>query len=213
MRGIHASRPIGVGVSRARRGSITGLLLVFVLIAASCSGDEESSAETLAPAGTEATSSSTTTEAPTTTTTVAPTSTTVSAEDEVLAVHERFMTEFFARDESELTFQERTSRVAAIAIDPLLARTLESLADRNRDGSYAISPGYDSNVIEVQVDGDTAFVLDCSLDQGVLFDASGEVLIEADEDHRVRRTVFALTGGGWFVSDFITGGEPCEPST
>ncbi len=211
MRGIHASSPTGVGVSRTRRSRLVWLLLILWLIAASCSNGEESSAETLAPAGTEATSSSTATEPPTTTTTVESTTTTVAVEDEILAVHERFMTEFFARDESELTFQERTSRVAAIAIDPLLARTLESLADRNRDGSYAISPGYDSNVIDVQVDGDTAFVLDCSLDQGVLYDANGEVLIEADEDHRIRRTVFALTGGGWFVSDFITGGEPCEP--
>ena len=129
----------------------------------------------------------------------------------MLEVHQRFMTEYFDRDESTLTIQERNSRIAAIAVDPLLARTLQRSAERDAEGSYGISPGYDSNVVEVQVDGDTAFVLDCSLDRGALYDADGEVLIPADEEHRLRRTVFALTGGGWFVSDFFTGGDVCTP--
>ena len=56
------------------------------------------------------------------------TTTTVSAEEEVLEVHQRFMTEYFDRDESTLTIQERNSRIAAIAVDPLLAANPSTLS-------------------------------------------------------------------------------------
>lgn len=198
-----------------RHCHLVRLLVVLVsaaLLVASCSSDngEASTPETLT-AAVETGSSSTAAPTTSSTTEADSTTTTISVEDEVLEVHRRFMTEFFDRDEQTLTIQERGSRIAAIAVDPLLARTLQRGAERDAEGSYEISPGYDSNVVEVEVDGETAFVLDCSLDRGVLYDADGEVLIPADEEHRIRRTVFTLTGSGWFVSDFFTGGDVCTP--
>ncbi len=188
-------------------------LAAVALIAAACgANDDDANPPETIPAPVETITS--TTAAPTTSSTstaVESTTTTVSPEEEVLEVHRHFMTELFDRDESTLTLQERNSRIAAIAVDPLLARALQRSAEREADGSYEISPGYDSNVVEVQVDGDTAFVVDCSLGRGVLYGADGEVLIPADDEYRIRRAVFVLTGGGWFVSDFFTGGDVCTP--
>lgn len=202
-------RPIRVG--RLIRLFVT--LAAVALVAASCGNNDDDDAAPPETLTTPAESVSSTTAAPTssTTTGVESTTTTISAEEEVLEVHLHFLTEYFDRDESTLTLQERNSRIAAIAVDPLLARTLQRSAERDAEGSYGISPGYDSNVVEIQVDGDSAFVLDCSLDRGALYDADGEVLVPADQEHRLRRTVFALTGGGWFVSDFFTGGDVCIP--
>jgi len=188
--------------------------VAVALIAASCGNNDDDDAAPPETLTAPAESVSSTTAAPTTssaTAEVESTTTRISAEEEVLEVHLHFLTEYFDRDESTLTIQERNSRIAAVAVDPLLARTLQRSAERDAEGSYGISPGYDSNVVEVQVDGDTAFVLDCSLDRGALYDADGEVLVPADEEHRLRRTAFALTDGGWFVSDFFTGGEVCIP--
>jgi hypothetical protein len=192
-------------------------VIAAALAVLSCSTDDgEATTETLPPAA--ASPSSSTDAAPpsertptTTITTAAETTTTVSAEQQVLDVHRRFMTDYFARDESSLTVEERNARVAAVAVDPLLTRVQQRTAERQRDGSYEISPGYDSNVVEAQVDGTAAFVVDCSLDRGVLYDANGDVLIGADEEHRIRRTQLVLTEDGWFVSDFFTGGDPCTP--
>ena len=212
MRGMHAPTTCGSGPARSgRRLGRIAALAVFVLVAASCgsNGDDARPPETLDPPA------QTTTAAPTTSssTTAAESTTTLSPEEEVLEVHRRFMTEYFNRDESTLTLEESNSRIAAIAVDPLLARTLQRNAEREAEGSYGVNPGYESNVVEVEVDGDTAFVLDCSLGRGVLYSADGEVLIPADEDHRLRRTEFTLTADGWFVSDFFTGGDVCTPGT
>ncbi len=200
-----------VRVRTDRLVHLVAALATAALLAASCAGNDAATPETLTPP-VESVSSSTA--APTTspsTTAAESTTTRISAEDQVLEAHEYFMTEYFDRDEQTLTLQERNSRIAAIAVDPVLARTLHRSAEREREGSYEISPGYDSNVVEVQVDGDSAFVIDCSLDRGVLYDANGDVVIPADEEHRIRRTVFTLTGGGWFISDFFTGGDVCTP--
>ncbi len=211
---MHALLPRRSRVVRPRR--LVQLLVLFAsaaLLVASCSSDndEASTPETLTAPVERTGSSSTAAPATSSTTEADSTTTTISVEDEVLEAHLHFLTEYFNRDESTLTIQERNSRIAAVAVDPLLARTLQRSAERDAEGSYGISPGYESNVVEVQVDGDTAFVLDCSLDRGALYDADGEVLVPADEEHRLRRTVFVLTGGGWFVSDFFTGGDVCIP--
>ena len=193
---------------RLQKVAAVGLLLLV----AGCSrgGDESSTPETL-PVSTEAPTSTTTITSTTSSTQAESTPTTLSAEDEVLAVHLRFMTEFFARDERDFTTEELSARAAEVAVEPLLTRILERTAERAQDGSYEISPGYESNVVEIEVDNDTATVLDCSLGRGVLYDAAGEVLIDADHEHRLRRAVLTHTETGWFVSDFFTGGDPCTP--
>ena len=212
---MHAPTTHGSGPPRSgRRLGRIAALAVFVLVAASCGGNDDGARlpETLDPPA-ETTTSSTSAPATSSSTTAAESTTTLSPEEEVLEVHRRFMTEYFNRDESTLTLEESNSRIAAIAVDPLLARTLQRNAEREAEGSYGVNPGYESNVVEVEVDGDTAFVLDCSLGRGVLYSADGEVLIPADEDHRLRRTEFTLTADGWFVSDFFTGGDVCTPGT
>ncbi len=204
----------------ARWSARTGHRLILVaalaavaLIAASCGNTDEDAGPPATLSESVETSNSTTADPTTSSTTavVESTSTTISPEEEVLEAHRYFMTEYFDRDESTLTIEERNSRIAAIAIDPLLARTLQRTAERAAEGKYGISPGYDSNVVEVQVDGGRAFVLDCSLDRGVGYGADGQVLTPADEEHRLRRTVFVQSGDGWFVSDFFTGGAACTP--
>ena len=198
-------------VPSVRLAAVTLIAALALALAACSSGDEASSPETL-PTSTESpTASGASTSTTSTAVEAESTTTTVSIEDEVLAAHEHFMTEYFDRDESALTLEERIARVEAVAVDPLLARVLERTATRDQDGSYAISPGYESNVVEVEVDGETASVLDCSLDLGVLYDANGDELIGADEEHHLRRTVWLLTDDGWFVSDFFTGGDECTP--
>lgn len=193
---------------RLQRVAAVGLLLLV----SGCSrgGDESSTPETL-PVSTEAATSTTTSTSTTSSTQAESTPTTLSAEDEVLAVHLRFMTEFFARDERDFTAEELSARAAEVAVEPLLTRIVERTTERAQEGSYEISPGYESKVVEVEVDSDTATVLDCSLDLGVLYDAAGDVLIDADQEHRLRRTVLTLTETGWFVSEFFTGGDPCTP--
>lgn len=213
MRGMHAPTTHGGGPPRSgRRLGRIAALAVFALVTASCGGNDDGARppETLDPPA-ETTTSSTSAPATSSSTTAAQSTTTLSPEEEVLEVHRRYMTEFFARDERTLTLEERNSRLAAITVDPLLARGLERGAEREAEGSYAVSPGYESNVVEVQVDGETAFVLDCSLDRGVLYDSAGEVLEPPDEEYRLRRTAFVLTDRGWFVSDFFTGGDVCTP--
>ena len=214
MRGMHAPTTHCGGPPRSgRRLGRIAVLAVFALVAASCEGNDAGtrSPETLdAPA--ETTTSSTSAPATSSSTTAAQPTATLSPEEEVLEVHRRFMIEFFARDDSTLTLDERNSRIAAIAVDPLLARTMEREAAREAEGSYAVSPGYDSNVVDVSVDGDTATVTDCSLDQGVLYSAGGEVIEPPDEEYKIRQTVFNLIDDKWFVSDFFVGGDACTPS-
>ena len=201
---MHAPTRYGGGPPRSgRRLGRIAALAVFVLVGASCggNGDDAIPPETLDP---PAQTTASTASAPTTSssaTAFESTTTTLSPEDQVLEVHRRFMIEFFARDDSTLTLDERNSRIAAIAVDPLLARTMEREAAREAEGSYAVSPGYDSNVVEVSVDGETATVTDCSLDQGVLYSAVGDVLEPPDEEYKIRQTVFNLIDGKWFVSD------------
>lgn len=208
---MHAPTTCGIGPARSgRRLGRIAALAVFVLVAASCgsNGDDARPPETLDPPA------QTTTSAPTTsssTTVPESTTTTLSPEEQVLEVHRRFLVDFFARDDSTLPLEERNSRIAELAVDPLLARTLQRMAEREAAGSYGVSPGYDSNVVEVKVDGDTGYVIDCSLDQGVTYDAEGEVLIPADKDHKIRRTEFVLTADGWFISEFFSGGDVCTP--
>lgn len=210
---MHAPTTCGSGPARLghwlyRIAALAALALVAV--ACGSNGDNARPPETLDPPA-ATTISATSAPATSSSTTPPESTTTLSAEEEVLEVHRRYMTEFFARDERTLTLEERNSRLAAITVDPLLARGLQRGAEREAEGSYAVSPGYESNVVEVQVDGETAFVLDCSLDRGVLYDAAGEVLEPPDEEYRLRRTAFVLTDRGWFVSDFFTGGDVCTP--
>ncbi len=201
-------------LSTLQIGVAIGLAVLVAVVLSSCGGPEEEAA----PAETTSTSvaSTTSTTAATTTTTEPTTTTTADPEDAVLAVHTRFMTEFFARDETETSPLDRLPLAEELTVDPQLARSTESIegAAEVLDREYVISPGYDSNVIEVEIDEDSAFVLDCSLDQGTLYSADGEVLIGVHEDdYRIRRTNLVLIDGQWFISEFFTGGgEKCDPA-
>lgn len=144
-----------------------------------------------------------------TTTTTAATTSTTSIEDAVLEVHNRFMTE--AVDESTMSLEQRLAGVEDIAVDPLLTRIIQRTTESFNEGEYLVGPGYESNVVDVEINGDTAQVTDCSLGRGVLYGPDGSVIIPADEEYKLRQTRLVSTDAGWFVSDFFTGGDLCDP--
>ena len=96
----------------------------------------------------------------------------------------------------------------------LLAR-IQSRPDRIDSGAELIvSPGYLSNIVAVEVSGDVANIVDCSLDQSEGYNAAGELTTAADEFFKLRSTRLVRVDGAWFVEDFFTGGDDrCDPST
>ena len=78
-------------------------------------------------------------------------------------------------------------------------------------GWYRVSPGYISNVVDVEINGDEARVDDCSLDQGVLYDAEGGVVIPGDEEYKMRQAFLLHTTEGWLVADWVITDDVCVP--
>lgn len=72
---------------------------------------------------------------------------------------------------------------------------------------------YDSNILSVTIDGTTALVNDCSRDTGEGYSReTGELLIEAEENHKIRTTELQYNGESWKVINFYGGGNlTCDP--
>lgn len=194
------------------------LAVVLSLVVSACTGGSEdtTASETLeADSSTEdstATTVDTSTTTTSTTTTTTSTVATVDPEEAVREVHTRFMTEFFARDERETSPTERLALAAELTTGPQLARSTETIEALAESGEYNVSPGYDSNIVEIEVNGEQATVLDCSQDRGERFSADGELVSPAEDIFRIRETTLVLVDGTWFVKDFFTGGGiECDP--
>ena len=189
------------------------VMAIAAMPAAGCASNDESdlglSDSTTASIEATTTTSETTT---TSTTTTQPTSTTLDDEAAVRELHTRFMTEFVARDEREVTLEEQIAELQLLAIDPQLQRSTEVLTARYSRGEYAVNPGYDSNVVSLDLKGEEARVIDCSQGRGELYSSEGDLLVAADDFYKLRATEFKKIDGRWWLTDFITGGdERCDP--
>jgi hypothetical protein len=140
--------------------------------------------------------------------------TTTTADDETVIgeVHTRFMTELFAYDERT----DDPDAFLALAGELTTGAQLERMESRveasaDLDERFA-SPGYESNIQQIEIDGDYATVRDCSLDRGETYSLDGALVTPAAEQYEMRETVLAHEAGRWLVTDFRTGGDqPCEP--
>lgn len=201
----------GEVVPRIRLGLLAGAMVV----AGACSSGGESTAETLAPPTSDSTTTSSSTTSTTLTTTTGSTSTTAPidpVEAAVRDVHTRVMTQLFARDEFKDDPEVRIELARELTIDPQLTRIEDGIRGRSGASERVVSPGYDSNIIDVSVDGEMATVRDCSRDRGALVDADGEVVVPEDDYFKIRTTQLRLVDGEWFVEEIFSGGdERCEP--
>jgi hypothetical protein len=193
------------------------LLAGLTVVVMACSGSDEATSETLPPPSSEST---TTTSASTTSSTVSTTSestTTTEQYDEVetavRAAHTRVMTELFAYNEVAEGPEARLELLEELAVDPFLSRAAQGIQARLESGQRAVGPGYASNIVEVTIDGELARVLDCSLDQAVVYDADGEVVIPMADTFKLRTSQLRLIGGRWMLEDVFAGGdERCDPA-
>jgi len=193
---------------------------LVVLVAGGCSDDGAESLPTSSttPSTAEVESSSTTASTPETTTTTssATTPTTTGAtfsevETAVRAAHTRFMTELFNRDERVDGYEPSLLLAEELTVAPLLTRFQESTAGRSERGEHLAGPGFDSNIVNVLIDGGRASVLDCSLDRGSRYGPNGELMGAGGSVHQLRETLLVQVAGSWLVEEFITGGsEECD---
>ena len=133
-------------------------------------------------------------------------------EEQIREVHTRFMTELFEIDERV----DDPATVLPAAEELTTGNQLERIRQRVRHdaatGEALVGPGYDTNIVEVVIDGDRATVLDCSLDPAARYGPDGAVLVPADDFHKLRSTELVLVDGRWLVENFNTGGdERCDP--
>lgn len=190
---------------------VLAILLAAGLAVAACNGEPDDDVADVTSTS-EATTTTSTTEPTTTTSTTEPTTTTLDDEAAVRELHTYFMTEYFARDEREVTLEEQIAELETLAIDPQLQRSKEVLASHYDEGQYAVNPGYVSNIVRIDIEGDRASVLDCSQGRGELFSAEGDLLIPADDFFKLRRTELVKIDGRWWITELITGGdERCNP--
>ncbi|MEM8926534.1 MAG: hypothetical protein AAGA59_24175 [Actinomycetota bacterium] len=189
--------------------------LTLALTAAGCTSSDDSADTTTTSVAAPSSSSSETTsttatepDEPTTSET-----TEVDVEAAVRAAHTFFMVDFFARDEREEGVEPHLELARMILTGPVLARTEESAQARIANGDRLASTGFESNIDVVEVDGDTAKVLDCSRDTGVLYRSDGTPYGPVATDFKFRETWLTLDGDEWLVEEFFIGGDiACDPS-
>jgi hypothetical protein len=118
----------------------------------------------------------------------------------------------FAIDERANGYETYVAVARELATGPLLRRIEENAATREAANEFGVGPGYDSNIVSVEIDGDRATVTDCSQGRGVLYDADGVIVIPADDFFKIRRLSLVLIDGSWLAEEFYTGGdEQCDP--
>ncbi|MEM9891866.1 MAG: hypothetical protein AAF962_13455 [Actinomycetota bacterium] len=188
------------------------VVLTLALAAAACTTSDDSADTTTTSAASSSGSETTPTtagrpEEPTTS------ETEEDVEAAVRAAHTFFMVDFFARDEREQGVEPFLDLANEILTGPVLARTEESGMARIASGERISSPGYDSNIEIVEIDGDSAKVLDCSRDLAVLYSSAGEPLNTLVDEFMYRETWLVRADGRWLVEELFTGGDlACDPS-
>jgi len=202
-----------MGTSRKR--FLAATIVVFSVLVG-CGQDEQVSLE-LPTAASETTTSTTsvpssTTTAPITTTTETPGPTYSEKETAVREAHTHFMTVVSSYNEFEEGIGHTRELIEQYTIDPQRSRSLAGIERRIAAAEYLVAPGYDSNIIQVEFKGDLALVADCSVDQGHLLVADGEVISDNDGVYIVRETHIVEVDGKWMVKDFRVGGNlGCNP--
>lgn len=199
---------------RSRCLALAAALVVLLSACTTDNGIEDASATTSETVVTTAstTTSSSTTAQPTTTETTEPTSTTLDDETAIRQLHTYFMTEVFARDERSFDPDAWLTEVEQLSTGRLEARILQNTAKRQDEGRYIVSPGYDSNIVEVRINGESASVLDCGMGLARLIDANGTVLVPEDDFFKFREAIYEVEDGHWVIEEIATGGDTrCEP--
>jgi hypothetical protein len=186
---------------------------VVVVLAACSGGAEDSESETaISPPTTDTITTPATEPTTTTSSTAEPTTSTTSVEDAVREVHTRYMTELSDVDERLDGSHAFVAAAREITTGPLLHRIEETAAARQATGEVLVGPGYLSHIVSVEIEGDRATVVDCSLGRGELLDADGAVVVPADESFKLRTSVLILLDGAWLIEDFFVGGDAeCDP--
>lgn len=202
-----------------RRRWVVAVVAVIAFGSGAC-GAEGNNAAASPPATTEPTvvptaTAAVATEVPTATPspTEVPEPTPEPVDDETLvrAVHTRFMTELFARDEREVGRFSHFDLLDELTVDPQNRRDRNFAERSEQDGLFMVGPGYDSNISEVEISGKTATVFDCSQGRGAGW-SNGEEVIPADDFWKWRNTKLIKIADVWYVEDFITGGDGrCDP--
>jgi hypothetical protein len=192
-----------------------GLCLAVVVGLGACSSDN-SAADITTPASPTITVAPPSDVTPTSTTvaTTASEPATDDVEAAIRAAHTRVMTELFARDERVKGPEAMLELAEELTTGPLLERIRDAVEQRASTGERATSPGYDSNIVSLEVISPTsATVLDCSQDRSELFAPTGELLVPADDFYKLRESQLVLVNGDWLVQEIISGGdERCDPT-
>ena len=122
------------------------------------------------------------------------------------------MTELFNRDERVDGPEVVLPLTDELTTGAQLARIREDIARELASGERLVGPGYDSNIIDVLIEGDHASVLDCSRDNGELYSAEGELITPAATIFKTRETRLVRVDDVWLVEDFVSGrGVECDP--
>ncbi|MCP3993385.1 MAG: hypothetical protein GY724_30250 [Actinomycetia bacterium] len=122
------------------------------------------------------------------------------------------MTEMFKVDERIEGHEAFPAAARELTTGSLLRRIEENAADRVATDEFSVGPGYDSNIVSVELLSDHATVVDCSQDRGERYDADGVLVIPADDFFKLRRSSVVLIDGRWLVEEIYAGGdERCDP--
>lgn len=125
----------------------------------------------------------------------------------VLAVHTRFIAMFGGFGSPPNPDHPEILATTTGAARERLRATLASMLTQGRHSTG----GYRSEVRSVRVEGDNAWVEDCSLDEGVEYGPDGALLTAADTAWYLRTAQLVRLADGWMVEDFYKGVE-CSPA-
>ena len=201
----------------------TLVLLAVVLVACSSASEppivERTAVSSVAPAATRLEAETSTTAAAREVDAVDAVASGAELDDEadlealVLELHARVMGELFARDERIDGPEVHLPLASEISTGPLLARIRESAAAKLGSGERSAGDGYASNPLSVELEGQSAVVLDCSRDLGERYAADGSLLVAADDFWIVRRVEYRKVNDQWFAWEIFSGGETrCDPA-
>lgn len=133
--------------------------------------------------------------------------------DQVLAVHQRFLTETYGGIDERVEGYDATLASAADTTTGTAAELIDRVVETNRDnGVYMDGSGYQSNVVALRVNGNQAAIVDCSLDAIITYDASGNPTRTPKDDYELRETFLKKVEGQWYVDHFWQrGNQTCNP--
>jgi hypothetical protein len=123
------------------------------------------------------------------------------------------MTELWAVDELANGPEAALPLIEELTTGAQKRRMTEGIEQALESGERLVGPGYISNIVSVEIDGDRAFVDDCSLDRAELYSSEGELITPEADTFGVRTTVLVVVEGRWLVEDFWTSERECDPET